>query len=130
MKTVSKKRVLSLGQCAADQWSIANALQASFDVEVIAADRFADAEEQLQQGGIDLMLVNRVLDRDGSSGLDFIRQMKADDVLRQVPVMLVSNYADAQRQAVALGALPGFGKAVLEDAATLARLRDFLSDSK
>ena len=125
-----KKRVLSLGQCAADQWSMSRVLQTSFDVEVIAADRFADAEEQLRQGGIDLMLVNRVLDRDGSSGLDFIRQMKADDVLRQVPVMLVSNYADAQRQAVALGALPGFGKAVLEDAATLARLRDFLSDSK
>ena len=127
---MSKKRVLSLGQCAADQWSMSRVLQTSFDVEVIAADRFADAEEQLRQGGIDLMLVNRVLDRDGSSGLDFIRQMKADDVLRQVPVMLVSNYADAQRQAVALGALPGFGKAVLEDAATLARLRDFLSDSK
>jgi two-component system chemotaxis response regulator CheY len=127
---VFKKRVLSLGQCAADQWSMSRVLQTSFDVEVIAADRFADAEEQLRQGGIDLMLVNRVLDRDGSSGLDFIRQMKADDVLRQVPVMLVSNYADAQRQAVALGALPGFGKAVLEDAATLARLRDFLSDSK
>ena len=125
-----KKRVLSLGQCAADQWSMSRVLQTSFDVEVIAADRFADAEEQLRQGGIDLMLVNRVLDRDGSSGLDFIRQMKADDVLRQVPVMLVSNYTDAQRRAVALGALPGFGKAVLEDAATLARLRDFLSDSK
>ena len=125
-----KKRVLSLGQCAADQWSMSRVLQTSFDVEVIAADRFADAEEQLRQGGIDLMLVNRVLDRDGSSGLDFIRQMKADDVLRQVPVMLVSNYADAQRQAVALGALPGFGKAVLEDVATLTRLRDFLSDSK
>ena len=125
-----KKRVLSLGQCAADQWSMSRVLQTSFDVEVIAADRFADAEEQLRQGGIDLMLVNRVLDRDGSSGLDFIRQMKADDVLRQVPVMLVSNYTDAQRQAVALGALPGFGKAVLEDAATLTRLRDFLSDSK
>jgi len=127
---VSKKRVLSLGQCAADQWSMSRVLQTSFDVEVIAADRFADAEEQLRQGGIDLMLVNRVLDRDWCSRLDFTRQMKADDVLRQVLVMLVSNYADAQRQAVALGALPGFGKAVLEDAATLARLRGFLSDSK
>jgi len=127
---VSKKRVLSLGQCAADHWLIAKVLQASFDLEVIAADRFVDAEVQLRQGGIDLVLVNRVSDRDGSSGLDFIRQMKADDALRQVPVMLVSNYADAQKQAVALGALAGFGKSALDEAETLTRLRDVLTDSK
>ena len=46
--------------------------------------------------------------------------------LRRVPVMLVSNYEDAQREAVAKGALPGFGKAALGQPHTLARLRAVL----
>jgi two-component system chemotaxis response regulator CheY len=124
------KKVLSLGQCAADQWQIARLLTEKFDVEVIAADRFAEAEARLREGGIDLLLVNRVLDRDGSSGLDFIRRVQGDDALRQVPVMLVSNFADAQKQAISLAALPGFGKAALDEAETLTRLEGVLGASR
>jgi two-component system chemotaxis response regulator CheY len=40
--------------------------------------------------------------------------------------MLVSNYADAQREAMSLGALPGFGKAGLNDASTNTRLQEIL----
>src|SRR5207237_9165055 len=123
------KKVLSLGQCAADEWSIARMLRTNFEVEVIAADRFADAESHLRQGGIDLVLVNRVLDRDGSSGLDFIRQMKTDDALGQVPVMLVSNFADAHQRAASLGALCGFGKAALNDPKTVEKLDAILGKS-
>lgn len=65
---------------------------------------------ELRQGAYDLVLVNRVLDEDSSSGLDLIRQLKADPALARIPVLLVSNYVDAQAQAVALGALRGFGK--------------------
>jgi len=43
-----------------------------------------------------------------------------------VPVMLVSNFADAQAQAVESGALPGFGKAALNAPETLARLKEQL----
>ena len=45
----------------------------------------------LRAGEFDLVLVNRVLDADGSSGLDLIRAIKADPDLANVPVMLVSN---------------------------------------
>ena len=67
----------------------------------------------LHQQPFDLVLVNRVLDADGSAGLDVVEQIKTDTNLRELPVMLVSNYEDAQRQAVEKGALPGFGKATL-----------------
>jgi two-component system chemotaxis response regulator CheY len=70
--------------------------------------------------------VNRVSDADGSPGIELIRALKADPGLAGVPVMLVSNYADAQAQAVALGALPGFGKADLTAPETTEKLRSAL----
>ena len=77
-------------------------------------------------GAFDLVLINRVLDYDGASGVALVGRIKADPGLAAVPVMLVSNYEDAQREAVAKGALPGFGKAALGQPHTLARLRAVL----
>ena len=59
--------------------------------------------------------------------VDLIRRVKADAALRDVPVMLVSNYADAQAAAVQAGALPGFGKADLGRAEMFERVRPFLA---
>jgi two-component system chemotaxis response regulator CheY len=120
------KRVLSLGQCSADHGSIAALLRRQFDAEVVPADTFEDARDRLHRGGYALVLVNRVLNFDGSSGLDFIREVKGDTDLRNVPVMVVSNHADAQQQAVSIGALPGFGKSALGDPTTVTRLRSVL----
>src|SRR5947208_2898845 len=104
------KRVLSVGQCMADHGSISRTLHRSFGAEVVAAHTADEALERLRHDTFALVLVNRVLDADGSSGLDLISRVKADEGLRPVPVMLVSNYQDAQGQAVAAGAEPGFGK--------------------
>jgi two-component system, chemotaxis family, chemotaxis protein CheY len=101
-------------------------LQRHFDVNVVSVDTVSEAMSELRGGGLDLVLVNRRLDRDGSSGLDFVAVLKGDAELSGVPVMLVSNLHDAQRQASALGALPGFGKAALDEPATLERLRGVL----
>jgi DNA-binding response OmpR family regulator len=86
-----------------------------------------DAFALLRQGRFDLVLVNRVLDADGSSGLELIRQLLASKDMPAPPVMLVSNYEDAQRDAVAAGAAPGFGKAQLDDPNVLERLREPLA---
>ncbi len=64
------------------------------------------------------MLVNRLLDADGSDGLEVIRAMQADPALRSIPVMLVTNYPEYQGQAMAAGAVPGFGKAALHQGET------------
>jgi two-component system chemotaxis response regulator CheY len=121
--------VLSVGQCFADHGAISRTLGQQFAAEVVAADTAAEALAAVRQQVFDLVLVNRVLDADGSSGLEVIRQIKADEAVRQVPVMLVSNHEDAQRQAVELGALPGFGKAALGQPPMLARLKPFLQET-
>jgi CheY-like chemotaxis protein len=123
---MQKKQVLSLGQCAADHAAIRGMLHDEFGAEVIAAHTSEDALAKLRQGEFALVLVNRILDSDGQPGLDFIDQLKEDEMLRALPVMLVSNYADAQEEATARGALPGFGKSALWQPVTAARLRAVL----
>jgi two-component system chemotaxis response regulator CheY len=123
------KRVLSVGQCLADHGSISRTFQRHLDAEVHAADSADDALAQLRQGSFDLVLVNRVFDADGSSGLDLIQRLKADESLRNLPVMLVSNYEDAQRDAVQAGARPGFGKAALGQSPMLERVKAVLGSS-
>jgi CheY-like chemotaxis protein len=123
---MSGKRVLSIGQCYADHCAIARSLQDHFQADVVPAETAAEALALLRQTSFDLVLVNRVLDRDGASGVEVVAQIKADPPLRQVAVMLVSNYDNAQAQAMEKGALPGFGKAALGEAHTLARLEPLL----
>jgi CheY-like chemotaxis protein len=120
-------RVLSVGQCGLDHGSISRHFRQAFKAEVAGAETFEDAIEALRRGEFDLVLINRVTDADGSSGLDLIRSLKADAELSMVPVMLVSNYADAQKQAQALGALPGFGKAELASPQVQERIKSVLN---
>jgi two-component system chemotaxis response regulator CheY len=117
------KRILSIGQCSADHGSISRTLEQHFHAEVVSADSRDEALKLLRTDPFDLVLINRVLDRDHSSGLDVLRAIRADAGFVTIPVMLVSNYDDAQEQAVGLGALPGFGKAALGQPPMLARVR-------
>src|SRR5262249_58628081 len=103
---MSAKRVLSVGQCMADHGSISWALKGAFGAEVVAAHDTPEALQRLRGGPFALVLVNRVLDADGSAGLDLVRQVKADPALRGGPVMLVSNYPGAPAEAVAAGGAP------------------------
>jgi CheY-like chemotaxis protein len=128
--TVAPKRVLSIGQCFADHSRIAQTIGQHFGAEVVAADSAAAATELMREQSFDLVLVNRVLDANGDSGLDAIRQLKADEALKPVAVMLVSNYDDAQVRAAEMGAAPGFGKAALGSPATLRRLEPWLGKGR
>jgi CheY-like chemotaxis protein len=110
----------------ADHGSIAHTLRRHWNAEVQGADSTGDALKLLRQETFDLVLVNRVFDADGSSGVRFIQELKADEVLRPIAVMLVSNYDDAQRDAVQAGALPGFGKAALGEPSMVARVQAVL----
>ena len=124
---MSNRRVLSVGQCGFDQGKIARHLGNVFGVQVLGAETFDEALAALRTELFDLVLVNRVSDLDGARGLDLIRTMKADPALAGVPVMLVSNYTDAQKEAQAIGALAGFGKGDLGSEQTAAQLRAVLS---
>lgn len=115
---MASKRILSIGQCAADHYGIGSFVQTHFDdVAVDEANTAVQAMAAMSKQRYDLVLVNRVFDYDGTSGPDFIRRLKADEALAAVPVMLVSNHADAQHEAQLAGAVRGFGKAKMGEAA-------------
>ena len=101
---MAKKRILSIGQCAADHYGIGRFVQTHFpDVVFDEANTAVQAMAAMRKQAYDLVLVNRVFDYDGTSGLEFIRRTKADDALASVPVMLISNHADAQLEAQRAG---------------------------
>ena len=122
------KRVLDVGQCDFDHGAIRGLLSQEFGADVIRAHDWEDVLKTLQQATCDLVLVNRMLDQGGASGLEIIRKLKADDVLKHLPVMLVTNYPEYQQQAQALGAVPGFGKAELRQPATIELLKEYLGN--
>jgi two-component system chemotaxis response regulator CheY len=125
---MTTKRVLSVGQCGADHYGISSTLRQAFGADVEQASTLDEAIEAMRQEPFDLVLVNRIFDADGDSGVELIRRVKADEALRAVPVLLVSNYADAQREAQEAGAEPGFGKSSLGRPEMLDRVRPFLAD--
>lgn len=123
------KRVLSVGQCSMDHGSISQLLHSQFSAQVLPVASAEEALARLRREAFALVLVNRVFDATGESGLDFIRQVKSDAALEEVAVMLVSNYAETQEEAQAAGAAPGFGKSQLQERQTLENLRPFLGDT-
>lgn len=123
-------RVLDVGNCSHDHGQISRMLAENFGAETVVAHSAQEALENLVRGHFDLILVNRKLDSDYSDGIEVIRTIKKDPNLAQVPVMLVTNYAEHQAQAVAEGALPGFGKQELNSAITRQRLSEVFSKAK
>lgn len=123
---MTTRRVLDIGNCTADHRSIRTLIENAFDAEITRASGWEDSLAALQAGRIDLILVNRQLDHDGSEGLDIVRKIKADPQFAGTPCMLITNYAEYQQLAVRAGAEPGFGKAELSHPRTIENLRRFL----
>ena len=111
MSTPTAPRVLSVGQCGYDDSRIAQVVRAALGAYL---DRAADGDEARQllaARNYVLVLVNRVFDAGDGTGLAFIAECKRAGV--PVPLMLVSDYPDAQDEAEGLGALRGFGKSAI-----------------
>ena len=94
---------------------------------MVTADLADEALRLIAAQPLDLVLINRVLDADGSDGMEILRSIRQQAAYAAVPVMLVSNYAEWQTKAVAAGALPGFGKAELNRPETREKLAAVLS---
>ena len=119
-----KKNVLDVGQCDLDHSNLSELIGSHFDCNVVRSNSLKETQELMQSGGFDLVLVNRILDHDGASGMDVIRHVRRSSP--ETPVMLVSNFPEAQSESVELGAEPGFGKASLGDSRTIQLLQPFL----
>ncbi len=122
------KRVLDVGNCGPDFGAISRFLTSNFDCQVDQANKLDDTQAKLRAGDYALVLINRKLDRDYSDGIEILKQLKADDELQSVPVMLVTNLSEHQDAAVAAGAERGFGKLELDSPETISLLKPFLEE--
>ncbi|MHC4828450.1 MAG: hypothetical protein ACYTEY_18010, partial [Planctomycetota bacterium] len=119
----AEKTFVLVGHCWADRMSLKSAVKRAVPGATIArADDMASLREHIDSGAV--LLVNRVLDGrfEAGDGVELIRELNAgDDPPRAI---LVSDYPEAQADAVAARARPGFGKAQLHDELTVRRLRE------
>ncbi len=120
------KCVLDIGNCGPDHSSIRTMLANNFEVQLLQADATQDALAKLADNPVDLILVNRKLDVDYSDGTDVIAAIKADKRFKDIPIMLITNLEEHQAAAIALGAVPGFGKLALRAPATIQLLAKYL----
>lgn len=125
-----KRKVLDVGQCNADNYRISELLTQHFDAQVDRSHSLERAAEAASNTKYDLILINRLLDADGSAGMDVLNSLKSNPASSEIPVMIVSNYQDAQDLAVQNGAVAGFGKAALDSAETLAKLNKYLGGAE
>ena len=105
------KKVVLVGHCGPDASYLRTAVSRAYTgVTVAMADDEADLRKALENGGVDLVLMNRQLDWgfETEEGVDLIRQLRTKHP--DLKMMLVSNFPEAQKEAVDAGAIQGFGK--------------------
>jgi len=103
-------KVLLVGHCGPDSTYLRIAVKSALgNGTFTSADDPAELEKAIADG-VDLVLLNRELGWgfESTSGVDLIKLLKSKHA--QLKIIMISNYADAQAEAVAAGALPGFGK--------------------
>lgn len=121
-----RARVLDVGQCSADHGMLRAAIERDFAADVDRVMFVEEAVEAMRKQRYDLVLVNRLIFEDGSEGVELIRRARQDPDLADVPIMLISNFAEARRQAVEAGGVEGFGKDDLKRDTTRTRLAEYL----
>ncbi len=124
-----RKRVVLVGHCGPDS-SYLRTVLSSVDrgVEISAVDDEQSLTTALQSG-VDLVLFNRLLDYgfEEVEGAKVIARMHQQ--FPQAKLMMVSNYPEAQADAVTAGALPGFGKRELGSSRVREILKSVLTDA-
>lgn len=126
----NRQVVISVGQCGFDNSRIRSLLNSvNSSIVFLTADTGTELDQLLvkHKEKVQLVLLNRVFDSDGTSGVAVIQQITTSGASSlKPPMMLVSNYEASQAEAIAHGALPGFGKSALNSAETRQRLESIL----
>lgn len=123
---MSAVRVLDVGNCDPDHAMISSMLRKNFDVVIDRVMFVHEAMERLKATSYGLVLFNRLVFADSSPGIDLLRQARSDQSLSNVPMMMISNYAESQAESVAAGGVPGFGKAGVNHPKTIETLSQYL----
>ncbi len=126
--TAGSPKIALVGHCGPDSFMLRSCVERAVDgaeIHMLKSDRAVEESA----ADMDLLLVNRVLDGDfrNASGIDLIRSLRERMGDGAPAMMLVSNYAEAQDEALRVGALPGFGKSELYDEQTLEKIRSAIT---
>jgi DNA-binding response OmpR family regulator len=105
-------------------------LSENFDVRIDRVMFVKDALERMRANRYDLVLFNRLIFEDNTEGIELLKATKADPALKNVPIMMISNFEDAQVASVAAGGEPGFGKKTVFAASTVELLSKYLPKKK
>ena len=129
------KKVVLVGHCGPDSSYLRMMIKKAVpDAVILAADDSAELSKVLETAEPDLLLFNRELGYGFTPdlGVEVIGTLNQSRGTSQpkLKMMLVSNYADAQRAAEAAGALPGFGKRELGTPRVTEVLKSALGDIK
>ena len=119
-------KIALIGHCGPDSSYLRMVCgQAAKGAQVLMADDDSELQDVLAQD-VDLLLFNRELGYGFTHkmGVDAIRYLRG--LNKNLRMMLVSNYPDAQAAAVANGALPGFGKREIGSARVIEVIRGAL----
>src|SRR5215212_2004172 len=125
-----RKVVVLVGHCGPDssylRMAVRNAVR---DADITMADDDRDLQRAIQQGA-SLLLLNRELEYGFSDrrGVDLLKRLRPE--YPNLKMMLVSNYADAQAEALAAGAVPGFGKREIGSPRVAEVLRNALAEDR
>ena len=127
MPQSTPKRIVLVGHCGPDssylRMTIGKAIK---DATILMADDEAHLDKFVNDG-VDLLILNRVLDYGFSVdlGTDLIKKLRQGQP--DLKLMLITNYPEVQAEAIQLGALPGFGKREMGSAHVAELLRNALT---
>ncbi|MGN6725224.1 MAG: response regulator [Tepidisphaeraceae bacterium] len=116
------RKIALVGHCGPDSYMLRSQVKHAIkDSQVDMITHAAGLERAIAEG-VELLLVNRVLDGsfDDQEGVSLIKRIAATHP--HVATMLISNYPESQQAAEAAGARPGFGKSEVGSA----KMRDAL----
>src|SRR5262245_5870920 len=96
-------RLLDVGNCNPDHSMIRQMLTENFEVTIDRVMFVDEAMEKLNSNRYDLVLFNRLVFDDGSEGIELLRRAKAESNLANTPMMMISNFPEAQAASQAAG---------------------------
>lgn len=118
--------VLDVGNCDPDHGMIQQMLRENFDIRIDRVMFVDDALARMRENRYDIVLFNRLIFENGTEGIELLKKAKADPALQSVPIMMISNFEEAQAASVAAGGEPGFGKKSVFADATIQMLSRYL----
>lgn len=123
---MAQAAVLEVGNCEPDHYVLNRMLTERFDVSVDQVMFVDEALAKMKSGQYSLVLFNRLIFADGSPGLTLVERARAEGVANGTPMMMISNFDEAQQKSVAAGGVPGFGKNAIFDESTAQMLAKYL----